>query len=237
MKIGILNTSNDESRFAKSFPNDGQKFCMLMAPARPDWTFGVVHVKDNVFPDRAEDFDGYVITGSPASVLEPLDWIARLLDFIRELHARQHPLVGVCFGHQAVALALDGVVEKAAAGWGMGTAVTHYTEHRAWMVPPRGGVTLYASHSDQVTTLPAGATLLGGNDFCPYAAFEIGRHIMTTQYHPELTAEFMTTLVDLMARKEMLPEDIVASAREQLRWKEDGVLFAEWMLRFLESAR
>ena len=154
----------------------------------------------------------------------------------RELHARKQPLVGVCFGHQAVALALGGTVEKAAAGWGFGTAVTNYAEHRAWMVPPRRDLTLYASHSDQVTALPDGAKLLGGNDFCPNAAFEIGTHIMTTQYHPELTAEFMTTLLDLMDRKDMLPDDVVTRARDQLRWKEDGVLFAEWMVRFLESA-
>jgi len=69
-------------------------------------------------PARVEDHDGYLITGSPAGVYEPLEWIAPLLDFLRA--ARGAKLVGVCFGHQALAQALGGHVEKSERGWGVG---------------------------------------------------------------------------------------------------------------------
>ena len=106
--IAILLTSNDTSAFAARHPDDGEKFRRLLQPLRTDWRFVTISVKDNVFPASADDFDGYVIAGSPASVLDQHDWIAKLLEFIRELHDRRVPVVGACFGHQAIALDLRG---------------------------------------------------------------------------------------------------------------------------------
>ena len=119
MRIAVLLTNDDTSAFAAHFPNDGQKVVQLLQPLRPDWTFEVVPVKDGVLPASALAFDGYVVTGSPASVNDDsLPWVGQLLGFIREVHAARQPLIGLCFGHQAVARALDGQVVRNAAGWG-----------------------------------------------------------------------------------------------------------------------
>lgn len=70
-RIAILLTSTDTSDFARRHPDDGQKFTTLLQPLRPDWQFDVISVKDGVFPSSVDSYDGYVITGSPASVNGP----------------------------------------------------------------------------------------------------------------------------------------------------------------------
>ena len=185
LRLAVLLTNNDTSPFAAHFPNDGQKVVQLLQPLRPDWTFEVVPVKDGVLPASPADFDGYVITGSPASVNDDsLPWVGQLLDFICAVNAARQPLVGLCFGHQAVARALGGQVVRNAAGWGLGTAPTHWQTTRPWMQPAQSTTTLMAAHNEQVTRMPEGAVCLGGSDFCPIGSMQIGQHIWTTQFHP-----------------------------------------------------
>ena len=235
MHIGILITNTDDSEFAHRHPLDPEKFRALLQPLRPGWAFDAVWVKDGVFPDNVGDFDGYVITGSPASANGDEPWIARLLTFIREIDAARLPTVGVCFGHQAIALALGGDVGMNPGGWGFGVAATQFTRIEPWMVPLRATLDLYAAHNEQVTRLPEGAVVLGGSAFCPVGSYRIGTQFFTTQYHPEMSAEFMAALVEELAG--YVGPDVTARAREQIQRSADGPIFAEWALRFLEMNR
>lgn len=236
MRIAVLLTNDDTSAFAAHFPNDGQKVVQLLQPLRPEWTFEVVSVKDGVLPASAKAFDGYVITGSPASVNDDsLPWVGQLLAFIREVHAARQPLIGLCFGHQAVARALGGQVVRNAAGWGLGTAATHWAQPRAWMHQPLATITLMAAHNEQVTRMPEGAECLGGSDFCPIGSMQIGQHIWTTQYHPEMPLVFMQALLGYLADK--LDADTIARAHTSLANAADVPLFGQWMVQFLEHAR
>ena len=158
LRIAVLLTNDDRSAFAARFPNDGEKVIALLQPWRPDWHFEVVPVKDGVLPASVQAFDGHVITGSPASVNdERLPWLPPLLDFIRALHAARRPLIGLCFGHQAVARALGGEVRRHNAGWGLGTATTQWAQTPAWMQPAQACTTLMAAHNEQVSRMPEGA--------------------------------------------------------------------------------
>ncbi len=236
MRIAVLLTNDDTSPFAAHFPNDGQKVVQLLQPLRPGWTFEVVPVKDGVLPASAQAFDGYVVTGSPASVNDDsLPWVGQLLGFIREVHAARQPLIGLCFGHQAVARALGGQVVRNAAGWGLGTAATHWAQSRGWMHPPLATITLMAAHNEQVTRMPEGAECLGGSDFCPIGSMQIGQHIWTTQYHPEMPRVFMQALLGHLADK--LDADTIARAHASLANAADVPLFGQWMVQFLEHAR
>ena len=82
--------------------------------------FAVFDVMAEDYPQDIDAVDAYLITGSQFSVYEDLPWIERLLSFIRALNERQKKLVGICFGHQAIAQALGGRTEKARAGGGVG---------------------------------------------------------------------------------------------------------------------
>ena len=232
-RIAILDTCNDTAEYTRAFPHDGERFRLIMQPLRPDWRFEVFLLPAGEFPEHPLAFDGYVITGSPASVNDPDPWIARLKELIRALDRARVKTIGACFGHQAIATALGGKVERARQGWALGTATTRFTVTRPWMQPARTDLTLFAAHAEQVTVLPPGAEILGGNDHCPIASFAIGDHVFTTEYHPEMPLAFIGALTSYLTGK--LDDAVIASAREGLKQPAEGPLFAEWMVRFLEG--
>jgi GMP synthase-like glutamine amidotransferase len=231
-RIAILLTSTDTSDFAKRHPHDGEKFTTLLQPLRPNWTFVTVSVKDDIFPQDVGSYDGYVITGSPASVNGPEPWIARLMSLIREIEAQRIPMFGACFGHQAIAVALGGSVIRSDKGWGLGTAATHFDRKAPWMEPFQEDVVLFAAHQEQVDIPPEGTEVLGGDAFCPVAAFRIGDHVFTTEYHPEMTYNFIDELLDELDGK--LDAATLTKARATMGSHAEGPLFAQWIVNFLE---
>lgn len=226
MHIAVLMANTDDSAFAQAHPDDGAKFRALLQGCRPDWRVTVFSVKDGDFPPKAARFDGWLITGSPASVNEETDWVVRLLALIRRLVAEEQPLFGACFGHQAIAKALGGAVGDNPGGWVFGLTQTKMEDQ---------GISLYAAHREQVLATPTGAIVLGGNAECPVGSMAIGPRVLTTQYHPEMRPEFVAALVEAFATK--LPEDVIARARDSLRGKRaDSERIAERIARFFEEA-
>ena len=235
MRLALLMTNTDESGFAHRHPLDAEKFASLIAAVRPDWSVESFAVKDGVFPGDPGAFDGVMIGGSPASVHDGRDWIARLLGLIRELVAQGMPLFGACFGPQAIALALGGRVGPNPGGWGLGSVATEVDSALPWMEPRAASFRLHAAHKEQVTRLPEGASAFGRSRGCDVAGFTIGSHVFTTQYHPEITAGFMAALLDEMAPT--TPAEDIAHARASLADPAQNALFAEWIARFFETAR
>ncbi|MEM9049250.1 MAG: type 1 glutamine amidotransferase [Pseudomonadota bacterium] len=234
MRIAILLTTVDPSEFARRHPDDAGKLRALIGPLRPHWRFETFAVRDGVFPKKPLEFDATIITGSPASVHDPAPWIARLLDLIRRLHAHRQPMLGICFGHQAIALALGGTVGPNPGPFVLGVAQSEICGQAPWMQPPRKALRLYAAHGEQVTQLPPGAETLSRSATCPVGTFRIGRHVLATEYHPEMYPAFMAGLAQLLTGK--LPAPILAQARIQASQPTDGPIFAQWAARFLEGA-
>ena len=134
------------------------------------------------FPDGPEAHDGWLITGSAASVYDGDAWIADLEAFVRAA-AETRPVVGICFGHQLVAQAFGGSVNKAH-GWGVGVHDHEVRVQADWMRPTLDSISLLASHQDQVQSPPPGAEVLGGSDFCPIGLMTIGDNVMTIPKPP-----------------------------------------------------
>ena len=62
----------------------------------------------------------------------------------------------------------------------------------------------------------------------------IGRHVLTTQYHPEMTPEFVAALVAEYADK--LPAEVAAKARASLVQVADRGAIAARIVQFFEAA-
>ncbi len=234
MHLAVLVTNTDESAFAQAHPKDGEKFPAMMRRVRPDWDFSAFSVKDGEFPDRIDRFDGLMLTGSPASVNGGAAWIARLLTLIRDAHRRRIPMFGACFGHQAIALALGGRVTRNPGGWVHGSVPVALDARRDWMAGLPDEMHLYASHAEQVSTLPEGADILAHSPGCAVAGFAIGDHIYTTQHHPEMTPEFIAALTEELSGD--LGPDLTARARASLHAPANMKAYAESVARFFEQA-
>lgn len=233
MHIAVLATNTDESAFAARHPRDVEKFRVLLQRVRPEWKVTAFDLPKGEFPESVQGFDGFLIGGSPSSVHDEDAWIERLFGVIRAGFAAGKPLAGACFGHQAIAKALGGVVAANPGPFVLGTAETEVVSPAPWMEPVTS-FRLAAAHGEQVTILPPGAEVVGVTPGCPAACYRIGNRVFATQYHPEMTPQFLSALVEEFAPH--FPAEVGAAARATLELGTEGERFAEWIARFIEQA-
>ncbi|WP_425331729.1 amidotransferase [Pseudomonas syringae] len=191
----------------------------------------IVAADQRVHVQLAEQFDAYLVTGSKADSFGTDPWIQTLKVYLLELYQRGEKLLGICFGHQLLALLLGGRTERAAQGWGVGIHHYQLAPARPWMTPAMEKLTLLISHQDQVTALPENATVLASSEFCPFAAYHINDQVLCFQGHPEFIHDFSRTLLDL--RQEALGEQIYQQGVASLDHDHHGATVAEWMMRFV----
>lgn len=176
----------------------------LLAGHGFDWT--TWHIYDGDFPLGPDAADGWLISGSRYGAYDDRDWIAPLEALIRDIAAAARPLVGICFGHQVIAQALGGRVEKFDGGWSVGRKGYDWDGIR---------VHLNAWHQDQVVTPPPGARTYLSNDFTAHAGLLIGATTMTMQPHPEFDHAYIEDMIPV-AGPGSVPDDHIAHARAGL---------------------
>jgi GMP synthase-like glutamine amidotransferase len=129
------------------------------------------------WPDPSES-DVIVSLGSDCSAHASADpWIEREIAFLGESHRAGVPILGICFGAQALALALGGTVRRAdfaEVGWSS-------TDSSEPELLPRGP--WFGWHED-VFSVPPEAREIARSDAGPLA-FVLGRSI-GLQFHPEV---------------------------------------------------
>ena len=230
MHIAVLDANTDQSDFGRRYPPEPEKFRQLLAPVAPDWTWSGHKLPDGEFPQTLDGIDGIIISGSIASVNDPDDWVARLMDLIRGAVAQGVPVFGACFGHQAVAKALGGMVGPNPQGWVLGRYETQMLAPAPWMADAPPVTALHAAHKEQVLTPPPGAVIHAGTADVPHGHMSVGPRVFSTHYHPELDTAFMQALLDEMAPT--LPAETLATARASLYQAPDSARVARWIKAF-----
>ena len=183
-------------------------------------------------PDRPDACDAYIITGSAAGVYEPHRWIPPLEAFLRAAKGRAK-LVGICFGHQLMAQAFGGVVDKSSCGWSIGLHHYEVRETASWMDGARS-IAVPVSHQDQVVALPPGARVLAGSASTPHAvlAYDDGRSI-SLQCHPDFEPAYAAQLAENDVRHVSRLQ--VARAVASLAQPNDCTRLGNWIATFLLS--
>lgn len=227
MKIGILQTGRAGDAMQATEGDYPEMFARLLEGY--DFEFTTFPVLDHVFPDSPTQCEGWLITGSRHGVYEEHDWIPPLLSFIREIYAAKRPLIGVCFGHQIIAKALGGQVEKFSGGWVVGRS--QYVNSDREKAP----LTLLAWHQDQVTEIGPDAEVLYQNEACKYAALSYGNSVFTIQPHPEFSPKAIGHLIDSHGQK--VPQESLKSADESRHLPVDQAIMAKRFADHFLSAR
>ena len=225
MLIGILQCGHFPT--ADGYPERTYTDLYASLLAGRGLSFRTWSVVDMDFPADVDAAEGWLITGSKHGAYEDLHFIPPLEDFIRRAYDAHVPQVGICFGHQILAKALGGRVEKFAQGWSVGRQVY---EIEGEVLP------LIAWHQDQVVEKPEAAEVLCSTDFCRYAALAYGRRALSMQPHPEFDEEATRLLLETRATGNV-PEPMIETATKSLGEPLARDRAADRIARFFKEAK
>ena len=229
MKIGLLECDHVAGPFRDIAGDYRDMFSALL----PGLEFEYFDVCNGHFPKFVDACDAYLCTGSRLSVYDQEAWILDLQAFVRKIRDSRQKFIGVCFGHQMLAEALGGKVEKAASGWNVGVHSFQISRQEDWMVPFQSPLHLLMMCQDQVVQLPDNSTVLASTAYCPVAMFRVGGNMLGVQAHPEFPIAYERALLEL--RREKIGAEKVDVALESLRMPVHGAVVAQWIVRFLEA--
>ena len=224
MKIGILQAGHAPEAIITETGDYADLFQNFLSGE--NFEFSVYNVVDLEFPNSVYNADGWLITGSRHGTYDPLPFIEPLELLVKEIHEKLIPLVGICFGHQIIAQALGGKVEKFNGGWSVGHTKYEFCGQET---------TLNAWHQDQITAAPQDSEVIGTSPFCKYAFLQYGHHIFTTQAHPEFTATFVKGLINFRGPG-IIPNTLLEDAQSKLTLSDDSDRVRQKIVNLFHSA-
>ncbi len=234
LRIGLLLCDHLDSDVAARVGDYTELFPARFGPAGIDLV--VYDVTAGELPSDLDGVDGWMVSGSRRSTYEDERWIHELEALVRRLVAERRKLVGICFGHQMVAQAMGGTVERAEVGWGVGVKSFDVVDPTAWAgvdATPVDRFTLLMSHRDQVTRLPRDAELLATSGYCPVGAYRIGDHVLCVQGHPEWVPELSRILME--RRRSTIGDPVVDAAMSTLDDPVDAATVVDLMAAFYRT--
>jgi GMP synthase (glutamine-hydrolysing) len=186
-RIALLNASHDDPDTSRNFHRE------------LDADLSEFSVTDGEVPaDYA--YDAVVVTGSRASVYWEEPWIDETRSWVASAVDRNLPALGICWGHQLLADVVGGTVEPMGE-YELGYRTVRHDGDDLFDGVPRE-FTVFTTHSDAVTGLPADAETIAVNDYGVHG-FRHG-DVYGLQSHPEYDPE---TAENVVRGKDHLPDE------------------------------
>ena len=143
--------------------------------------------KEGALPDLEQGFSHLLLTGSEASILEREDWVKEEVRLVREAAGRRLAILGSCYGHQLLALALAGPrhIRRRAqpeVGW---LPIRILRPSR--LLGAKDRPYTFSVHFDEVVGLQDPFEVLAFTESTPIQAFCLkGKPVWGLQPHPEI---------------------------------------------------
>jgi GMP synthase-like glutamine amidotransferase len=202
-----------------------------------------VHAADEL--PGLDGYDGLVVLGGPQSALDTPEQSPELVgvrELLREALAADFPTLAICLGAQLLAQVGGGTVRTAVDGPEVGALLVAKRD-AADKDPVFGPLPLSPDvvqfHHDEISQLPAGATLLASSPMYANQAFRVGRHVYGVQFHIETTPE----IVREWAERDTVGVEASPWDREELCLRLDAVhpdleaVWAPFVGRFADLVR
>ncbi len=197
-------------------------------------TITVYDVVNNELPRNPFEQEGWIVGGSRSSITAVEPWMLKLFDFLQDLDDHKAPTVGVCFGHQALAHALGGEVQRKHS-WGLGSKPTQIHLKEPWMTPQMNAPVITFCHEDEVVGLPDKSKLIGSAENCAIAMFTKEDHIFSMQPHPEFSNVFARDLYNDW--RQSFDPSALETANDSLNSPSDRQIIGSWIKEFFSHPR
>ena len=158
-----------------------------MARLAPEATISTKRAPQGDLPSNISIYDRIILSGSKTRALEDAPWIDQLIDLIKKAIDLKKPLLGICYGHQALVRAIGGKEHLAESkipeyGW---TKINVFEVCPLFNQIPDYFYS-FSAHQDEVVTLPPGTQHVASSEDCSIQAFQLENSpIFGIQFHPE----------------------------------------------------
>ena len=186
---------------------------------------------DGHFPSSLDDHFAYVCSGSRFSVYQCTGWISKLQDLVQGIGSRNKKFVGICFGHQMLAQAMGGVVQKASVGWCVGAHTFKIMNRERWMKPTQEICNVRMLCQDQVSKLPPQSRVIATSRDCAIGMYLVNEHMLGIQGHPEFSKEYNQALIT--KRRNKIGKMKATEAIKSLNLPIHNHIIARWIMNFI----